>query len=150
MRNSTAALLVCGPLCGGNRNTEGLHVRHFMRAGTLHMLFGWLPRQCDTLVAAPSHAWCFFPGADLGIGPPALLLLSCCRRVREQQDVLRPYCSLNYAWDEPAQPHRLVLELPGSRALGAFNLDQASMRWFIPHTALRVRALKASTSCLRR
>jgi len=46
--------------------------------------------------------------------------------VREQQDVLRPYCSLNYAWDEPAQPHRLVLELPGSRALGTFNLDQAS------------------------
>lgn len=52
-----------------------------------------------------------------------------CRcRVREQQDVLRPYCSLNYAWDEPAQPHRLVLELPGSRALGTFNLDQASMQ----------------------
>lgn len=42
--------------------------------------------------------------------------------------MLRPYCSLNYAWDEPAQPHRLVLELPGSRALGTFNLDQASMQ----------------------
>ena len=38
---------------------------------------------------------------------------------------MRPYCSLHYAWDEPAQPHRLVLELPGARALGTFNLDQA-------------------------
>lgn len=46
------------------------------------------------------------------------------QRVREQQDVLRPYCSLNYAWDEPAQPHRLVLELPGNRPLGTFNLDK--------------------------
>lgn len=46
--------------------------------------------------------------------------------MREQQDVLRPYCSLHYAWDEPAQPHRLVLELPGARLLGTFDLDQAS------------------------
>ncbi|PSC70464.1 Methionine gamma-lyase isoform A [Micractinium conductrix] len=45
-------------------------------------------------------------------------------RVREQQDVLRPYCSLHYAWDEPAQPHRLVLELPGARTLGTFDLDK--------------------------
>ena len=50
----------------------------------------------------------------------------CVCRVREQQDVLRPYCSLHYAWDEPAQPHRLVLELPGARALGTFDLDKAS------------------------
>lgn len=47
--------------------------------------------------------------------------------MREQQDVLRPYCSLHYAWDEPAQPHRLVLELPGARALGTFDLDEASV-----------------------
>ena len=46
------------------------------------------------------------------------------QRVREQQDVLRPYCSLNYAWDEPAQPHKLVIELPGSRQLGVFDLDK--------------------------
>ena len=45
---------------------------------------------------------------------------------REQQDVLRPYCSLGYAWDEPELPHRLVLELPGNRKLGTFALDQAS------------------------
>jgi hypothetical protein len=45
-------------------------------------------------------------------------------RVRDQQDVLRPYCALNYAWDEPAQPHKLVLELPGNRPLGTFCLDQ--------------------------
>eukprot|EP00887_Chlorella_sp_A99_P007395 scaffold2.g7395.t1 len=49
-------------------------------------------------------------------------------RVREALDVLRPYCSLNYAWDEPAQPHRLELELPGNRKLGTFDLDQARRR----------------------
>lgn len=38
--------------------------------------------------------------------------------------MLRPYCSLNYAWDEPALPHKLVLELPGSRRLGIFSLDK--------------------------
>lgn len=42
----------------------------------------------------------------------------------EQQDVLRPYSSLAYAWDEPSQPHRLVLALPGNRKLGAFDLDK--------------------------
>ena len=43
---------------------------------------------------------------------------------REQQDVLRPYCALNYAWDEPALPHKLVLELPGAKFLGIFQLDK--------------------------
>jgi len=46
------------------------------------------------------------------------------KSVREQQDVLRPYCALNYAWDEPTQPHILVLELPGARGLGNFDLDK--------------------------
>ena len=45
-------------------------------------------------------------------------------RVREQQDVLRPYCSLNYAWDEPTRPHKLVIELPGNKLLGIFELDK--------------------------
>jgi hypothetical protein len=44
--------------------------------------------------------------------------------VRDQQDVLRPYCSLHYAWDEPSLPHRLALELPGARHLGTFDLDR--------------------------
>ncbi len=42
----------------------------------------------------------------------------------EQEDVLRPYCALDYAWDEPSLPHRLVLELPGNRKLGVFPLDK--------------------------
>ena len=57
------------------------------------------------------------------------------KSVREQQDVLRPYCSLNYAWDEPTQPHHLVLELPGQRHLGTFDLDKVRSlncnRWWI-------------------
>lgn len=39
-------------------------------------------------------------------------------------DVLRPYSALDYAWDEPGLPHTLLLELPGSRSLGAFDLDK--------------------------
>jgi SHR-binding domain of vacuolar-sorting associated protein 13 len=50
------------------------------------------------------------------------------KSVREQQDVLRPYCALNYAWDEPTQPHILVLELPGARGLGNFDLDKVRRR----------------------
>ena len=44
----------------------------------------------------------------------------------EQEDVLRPYTSLDYAWDEPALPHRLNLALPGNRKLGSFWLDKVS------------------------
>lgn len=42
-------------------------------------------------------------------------------------DVLRPYSALDYAWDEPGLPHTLLLELPGSRSLGAFDLDKVTM-----------------------
>jgi len=44
--------------------------------------------------------------------------------VTEQQDILRPFCALNYAWDEPTMAHNLVLELPGSRQIGTFDLDK--------------------------
>ena len=42
----------------------------------------------------------------------------------EQQDILRPYSTINYAWDEPSLPHKLVLSLPGNRVLGVFELDK--------------------------
>eukprot|EP00884_Botryococcus_braunii_P001070 jgi/Botrbrau1/10964/Bobra.0383s0018.1 len=42
----------------------------------------------------------------------------------ELEDVLRPYSSLNYAWDEPSLAHRLILLLPGNRTLGTFSLDK--------------------------
>jgi hypothetical protein len=38
-------------------------------------------------------------------------------------DVLRPYCSLPYAWDNPSGSHDLVLELPDGRTLGTLSLD---------------------------
>ncbi|KAK2078489.1 hypothetical protein QBZ16_003329 [Prototheca wickerhamii] len=47
------------------------------------------------------------------------------RRVRDQQDTLRPYCCLAYAWDEPARPHQLVLELAGGFRLGTWAPDRA-------------------------
>ncbi|XP_042498014.1 uncharacterized protein LOC122076662 [Macadamia integrifolia] len=34
------------------------------------------------------------------------------------------YTSCPYAWDEPCYPHRLVIEVPGERVLGSFDLDQ--------------------------
>jgi hypothetical protein len=42
----------------------------------------------------------------------------------EQQDILRPYSTINYAWDEPSLPRKLVLSLPGNRRLGVFELDK--------------------------
>lgn len=42
----------------------------------------------------------------------------------ELEDVLRPYSSLSYAWDEPSLPHRLLISQPGNRKLGVFNLDK--------------------------
>jgi hypothetical protein len=44
----------------------------------------------------------------------------------EREDVLRPYSHLNYAWDEPSLPHKLVMALPGNRVLGTFNMDRVS------------------------
>jgi hypothetical protein len=70
------------------------------------------------------------------------------QRVREQQDVLRPYCSLDYAWDEPAQPHVLVLELPGARRLGAFDLDKVSSLCFL--LVCTLRSLFPSSSLLNK
>lgn len=43
---------------------------------------------------------------------------------REQEDVLRPYSSIPYAWDEPAGIHKVVLELSGHRLVGTLKLDQ--------------------------
>jgi len=44
--------------------------------------------------------------------------------VMEQQDVLRPYCCLNYTWDEPSLPHAVVLECPIGKSLGVFDLEK--------------------------
>ena len=44
--------------------------------------------------------------------------------VIDQQDILRPYCSLNYTWDEPSLPHKVSIESPGGMVIGTFNLDR--------------------------
>ena len=46
------------------------------------------------------------------------------RGVADQQDVLRPYCSLNYTWDEPSMAHLITLERPGGQAVGSFDFDK--------------------------
>ena len=50
-------------------------------------------------------------------------------RCSHASDVLRPYSALDYAWDEPGLPHTLLLELPGSRSLGAFDLDKVNNKF---------------------
>ncbi|XP_059074534.1 uncharacterized protein LOC131074913 isoform X2 [Cryptomeria japonica] len=39
------------------------------------------------------------------------------------ENVLQPYTTCFYAWDEPCQPHRLTIEVPGKGALGSYGLD---------------------------
>ena len=48
----------------------------------------------------------------------------------EQQDILRPYSTVNYAWDEPSLPDKLVLSLPGNRVLGVFEPDKVHTLWY--------------------
>lgn len=45
------------------------------------------------------------------------------RAIEAPGDVIRPYCCLQYAWDEPALPHQLTVSLTGGAALGTWNLD---------------------------
>lgn len=59
----------------------------------------------------------------------------------EQEDVLRPYSCVDYAWDEPALPHRLSLALPGNRKLGLFYLDK--VEHVSPLEMLRHKAAEA-------
>lgn len=42
---------------------------------------------------------------------------------REQEDILRPYSCISYAWDEPNGPHKILLEMAGHQLIGTVNLD---------------------------
>ncbi|KAG9455236.1 hypothetical protein H6P81_008140 [Aristolochia fimbriata] len=39
------------------------------------------------------------------------------------ETIVHSYSSSPYAWDEPCYPHRLIVEVPGERVLGSYNLD---------------------------
>lgn len=67
----------------------------------------------------------------------------------EQDDLLRPYSSLDYAWDEPALPHKLLLELPGNRHLGEYDLDNVGHHWFVNVAATSQRAEQRIMVCVR-
>lgn len=67
----------------------------------------------------------------------------------EQDDLLRPYSSLDYAWDEPALPHKLLLELPGNRRLGEYDLDSVGHHWFVNVAATSQRAEQRIMVCVR-
>lgn len=67
----------------------------------------------------------------------------------EQDDLLRPYSSFDYAWDEPALPHKLLLELPGNRRLGEYDLDSVGHHWFVNVAATSQRAEQRIMVCVR-
>ena len=67
--------------------------------------------------------------AQAGSGPesgPLMLGPCACSQqgCGEQEDILRPYSCLDYAWDEPSLPHQLVVSLPGNVQLGSYALDK--------------------------
>ena len=41
-----------------------------------------------------------------------------------QEDILRPYSSMPYAWDQPTGMHKVILEGPGRTSIGQFELDR--------------------------
>ncbi|WOK94697.1 hypothetical protein Cni_G03402 [Canna indica] len=49
---------------------------------------------------------------------------------------VHPYMSYQYAWDEPCYLHRLIIEVPGERILGAYSLDDVKKHEpvFLPST----------------
>lgn len=49
--------------------------------------------------------------------------------VTDQQDVLRPYCSLDYTWDEPSLSHYVIIERPGGLFVGSVDLDQVGLKF---------------------
>lgn len=49
--------------------------------------------------------------------------------VMDQQDVLRPYCSLDYTWDEPSLSHFVVIERPGGLFVGSIDLDRVGLKF---------------------
>lgn len=51
----------------------------------------------------------------------------------DQEDVIRPYACLSYAWDEPTAPPRLEVQLAGRRKVGEFELDKVSKGVGITH-----------------
>lgn len=47
------------------------------------------------------------------------------QRCESVDDLLRPYNSCSYAWDEPCLPKKLVVQVPGGGGpIGTFSLDE--------------------------
>ena len=67
----------------------------------------------------------------------------------EQDDLLRPYSSLDYAWDEPTLPHKLVLEQPGNRRLGEYDLDHVGSQYVVSVKATAQRPERRIQVCVR-
>ena len=56
---------------------------------------------------------------------------------------------MDYAWDEPALPHQLVLELPGNRRLGTYDLDRVGSHYSVTLAATAHRAEQRIQVCVR-
>ena len=80
-----------------------------------------------------------------------MTVLNFCRQKGciEQDDLLRPYSSLDYAWDEPTLPHKLVLEQPGNRRLGEYDLDNVGSQYVVSVKATAQRPERRIQVCVR-
>ncbi|KAG9141648.1 hypothetical protein Leryth_015341 [Lithospermum erythrorhizon] len=47
----------------------------------------------------------------------------CQQRCESFETLVNAYTSCPYAWDEPCNPHRLIVEVPGERVVGSYALD---------------------------
>ncbi|KAF5748859.1 putative vacuolar protein sorting-associated protein 13B-like isoform X3 [Tripterygium wilfordii] len=45
------------------------------------------------------------------------------QRCENFDSIIHSYTSCSYAWDEPCNPHRLIVEVPGERVIGSYALD---------------------------
>lgn len=87
-------------------------------AQILHLRFGLPGRAHDSASREGFHTCCC----------PLNMTCACSQQsYQNQEDILRPYSSLLYAWDEPTLPNKLVVALPGNRWLGAFDLDRVGL-----------------------
>ena len=114
-----------------NFSSETLHVRCQALAGAARLA---CPQQQSPELSRPGR--CQSECVSPGVFSPAhlhqrLSLQSACSQqgCQEQEDILRPYACLDYAWDEPSLPHQLVLALPGNLQLGSYALDKVLPLW---------------------
>ena len=82
----------------------GLRANGVLYATLMHQPSGFAPYRLDNFTSDKIYA------RQCGSG--------------NQEDILRPYSSMPYAWDQPTGMHKVILEGPGRTFIGQFELDR--------------------------